>query len=140
VRGRPLLWALVGAAVVGSLVVKTEGVDFTVLEPSLLAVAGFVLLPGLTAFAIAWLVERAAPLQPWHGSRWLGLLALPALPALLAAPAFLLGGLAVLGLSRIDSLRSLRGRRLPRVVALGLVVAMIVAGGVDLTRDALRIL
>ena len=139
-RGRVPLWGLVGAAVLGGVFVKTEGVDFTVLEPRWFAVAAFVCLPGLAALAVAWVVERAARLEPWRCSRWLALLLLPASPALIGAPLFLLGAAAFVGLGRVEALRRLRDGRLPRFVALGLLGAMIVAGGADVVRDALEIL
>jgi hypothetical protein len=47
-------WGLVG----GALVVKDDGVDFTLLEPALLAILLFVALPATGAAATALLVER----------------------------------------------------------------------------------
>lgn len=139
-RGRILLWGLVGAAVVGSLVVKTEGVDFTLLEPLWFAVAAFAVLPGLAALVIAGLVERSARIEPWRCSRWFGLLLVPASPALLGAPVFLLGAAVFLGLGRIEALRRVPRLRLARLLTVGLLLALVVAGGVDLTRDALELL
>ena len=74
----------VGAAVVGGLVVKTDGVDFAILEPRWFAIAAFVALPGVAAFAVAYAIERLAPRAPWRCSRWAALLVLHALPAFLA--------------------------------------------------------
>jgi hypothetical protein len=139
-RARVTLWGLLGAAAVGGLVVHTDGADFTLLEPRWLAVASFVLLPGIAALLLAWLIERSARIEPWRCSRWLGLLALPTAPAVLAAPLLLLGAGAVLGLGRFESFRRLPSRRLPQLLALGLVVAGTVAGGVDLARDTVEIL
>ena len=48
------------AAVVGSLLLHSDGVDFTVLKPTWLAISLFIALPGLFAVAIAASVERVA--------------------------------------------------------------------------------
>ena len=74
--------ALASGAVVGSMLVHADGIDFTVLEPMWLAVGLFVTLPALFAVCIALAVDRldatddhAAP-TTWR--RWI-------LPAVLAA-------------------------------------------------------
>jgi hypothetical protein len=139
-RGRALLWGLVGAAVVGSQVVNTEGIDFNVLEPVWFAIAGFVALPGLAAFAIASAVERCAGIDPWRCSPWYAVLLVPSLPGVLATPVFLLGGALTIAVGRVPVLRRLPGRVVPRVLALGVVAAMIAVGSVDLTRDAAELL
>jgi hypothetical protein len=133
-RGRALLWGLVGAAVVGGQVVNTDGIDFNVLEPVWFASAGFVALPGLAAFAIASAVERCARIDPWRCSRWYAVLLVPALPGLLAAPLFLLGGILAIALGRIPALRRVPGRALPRAPALGFVAALIAVGSEVLAR------
>ena len=46
------------AVVVGSQLVHTDGVDFTLLEPALLAIALFVLIPGIYAALLTVLAER----------------------------------------------------------------------------------
>jgi hypothetical protein len=46
------------AVVVGSSLVHTDGVDFTLLDPPLLAVAMFVLIPGIYAALLTVLAER----------------------------------------------------------------------------------
>jgi hypothetical protein len=139
-RGRTLLWGLLGAAIVGSQVVKTDGVDFNVLEPRWFAIAGFVALPGLAALAIAWAIERSAQVEPWSCSPWFALLLVPALPGLLAAPLVLLGAGLTLALGRIVALRRLPGRALPQLLALAFVAIVILAGSADLARDAAELL
>ena len=63
-----------------------HGIDFVVLEPRSFAIAAFVALPGAAAFAVAAVLERLAPLEPWRVSRWAALLVVPALPAFVALP------------------------------------------------------
>jgi hypothetical protein len=89
------------AVVVGSLVVHTDGVDFT-LDPALLAIALFVLIPGTYAALLTVLAER------WldHGSLFAtGPWWLVTLPLLLWLPIW--PGLAVLivGLAAFEAVR-----------------------------------
>jgi hypothetical protein len=126
------------AVVVGSQIVHTDGVDFT-LDPVLLAIALFVLIPGiyaalLTVLAERWLGrDRAFASAPW------GVATLPLLLWLPIAP--LLAVLAV-GLAAFEGVRrTRRGAALlarpgwPWVVraALGVVFALSL---VDLVQDA----
>jgi hypothetical protein len=69
----PEWWRLtsvvLGAALpVGALIVHDDGVDFTVLEPPELAIAMFVLLPGLYGLLLLLIVERrlAPPAPSWQ--------------------------------------------------------------------------
>jgi hypothetical protein len=60
---------VLGAALpVGAAIVHDDGVDFTVLEPVELAVAMFVLLPGLYGLLLQLVVERrlSPPAPTWH--------------------------------------------------------------------------
>ena len=138
--GRLVLWGVLGAAVVGSAVVKTDGLDFNVLEPRWFAIASFVALPGLAALLVAWLIERCARIEPWRCSPWLALLVIPALPALVGAPLFLVGGAIAVGLGRIDALRRLPDRAWARMAALTLVLLIVAAGAADLARDTAELL
>lgn len=61
------------AIVVGNLLVEPDGVDFTRLEPGALAIALFVVLPGLYAFTVSRLVDRWLEPDAWSmrpGRRW----------------------------------------------------------------------
>lgn len=60
-------WSMVvGPAVVGgSLLVHTDGIDFRILEPTWLAIALFVILPGAFAGAVAWLADRWTAEGTW---------------------------------------------------------------------------
>jgi hypothetical protein len=139
-RGRVALWGLLGASVVGGLVVHTDGVDFNLLEPLWLAIAGFVALPGLAALAVAWIVERSAGIEPWRCSpRW-ALLLLPAAPALVGAPLFAAGAAVVVALGRVPALRRLPEARPVRLLAVAAVLALTAAGALDLARDTAAIL
>jgi len=75
------------AVVVGGILVHTDGVDFTTLEPALLAVALFVLIPGVYSLVLTLLAEG------WVGhSGWCQRVRLryAALPLLVFAPGFFL--------------------------------------------------
>jgi hypothetical protein len=139
-RGRRALWALVGAAVVGAAVVHTDGVDFNVLEPLWFAVAAFVVLPGAAALAVAWLVEESARFTPWQAPRPLALLVVPAAPGVVALPLAAAGAAVAVAACRVRAVRVLPQRRPARLAAAGLCVALIVAGAVDIARDAAEIL
>lgn len=68
---RRLTVGAASGAVVGSIVVQSEGIDFRVLQPTWLAIALFVALPGLFGVAISVAVDRVAarPL-PTGRRRW----------------------------------------------------------------------
>jgi hypothetical protein len=139
-RGRVALWGLLGAAVVGGVVVHPDGVDFNLLEPLWFAIAAFVALPGIAALAVAWLVERCAGVEPWRCSPWWALLLLPAAPALVGAPAFAAGAAVVVALGRIPALRRLPETRPVRLLAVAAVLALTASGALDLARDTAAIL
>jgi hypothetical protein len=72
---RVLSVALGAGLPVGALIVHTDGVDFTLLEPAELAVALFVLIPALYGVLLTALVERhvAPPPASWgrlEALRW----------------------------------------------------------------------
>jgi hypothetical protein len=64
---RALSVALGAGLPVGALVVHTDGVDFTLLEPVWLAVALFVLIPALYAVLLMLVVERFSRRPPSWG-------------------------------------------------------------------------
>ena len=58
------------AVVVGDMLVHVDGVDFLVLDPVWLAIALFVLIPGLYAVTLSLLAERwLGPRRPLPGGR-----------------------------------------------------------------------
>lgn len=76
------------AVVVGSMLVHTDGIDFRVLEPVSLAIALFVLLPGLFALSVSWLTDRWTRPDAWPmETRRAWILGLP--PLVLTGPAFM---------------------------------------------------
>ncbi|MFN2490632.1 MAG: hypothetical protein ABR529_13050 [Actinomycetota bacterium] len=57
-RYRPAVMAVIGAAVGGALVIRPEGIDFTLLAPLSLAIAMFLALPALYGAVMSALAER----------------------------------------------------------------------------------
>jgi hypothetical protein len=71
--------AAASGAVVGSMLLHDDGIDFHVLKPLWLAIALFVALPALFGAAIAAVVDRAAAMHlPLGWRRWISPLALVA--------------------------------------------------------------
>jgi hypothetical protein len=89
------------AVVVGSQIVTTDGIDFT-LDPALLAIAMFVLIPGLYAALLTVLAERwLADDGPFaRAPLWLAVV-----PLLLWSPIAPVFGLLVLGLVAFEAVR-----------------------------------
>jgi hypothetical protein len=137
-RARRPLWTLVGAAVGGATVIHSDGIDFTLLEPATLAVALFVAIPAGVSWLGAVLVERWGAAPPWPG-RWrsAAVLTLAALGTFGVA-AGVLAGIGAIGARRLG----LAGLvlRVGRVAVPVVLVAIVVAGTVDVVRDAIRIL
>lgn len=86
VNWRPLTMAAFAAAAGGSLVIHPDGIDFRVLDPLPLALAMFIILPGLYGLAMSLLAERL--LLVAEGPRFAGLLWswFPVLALLMAGP------------------------------------------------------
>ena len=124
------------AVVVGSMLVHTTGVDFTVLEPPLLAIALFMALPMVFVALLTCTAEWVLSTGRLRGVGWtvVGLVAwAPLAPLALAIGVGFLGWAAV---RRIDGVGSrLTGARAAWVARGGL-TAIFVAGLVDLVRDA----
>lgn len=62
---RRLSISLGPAVVVGALLVHTDGVDFTLLQPAALSIALFVALPGLAVLVLTTLAERWLEPDAW---------------------------------------------------------------------------
>lgn len=132
---------LAGGAVVGSLIVHDDGVDFTLLRPTWLAVALFVAVPALFGLLAAPAVEWAARPDGWFlrtPTRWallpLVVFLFPPLLLLVGVPAALVvGGGALLDRSPVWS-AALRGGAFAWAMrALWLAAAL--AGVAALSRD-----
>lgn len=130
------------AVVVGNLLVHTDGIDFHVLEPTALAIALFVALPGLFALSLALLVDRwDRPDARFHtGSRWV------LLPLVAYAALWPFGILAVVGTAAVLAVErnpaALAGVRDPAVlwVLRGLLIAIFAASLVALTAKVVELL
>jgi hypothetical protein len=125
------------AVFVGSQIVHTDGVDFT-LDPVLLAVAMFVLIPGLYAALLTLLAERwlAADSALMRAPTWL-----MSLPLLLWVPAFpvlvalVVGFVALEAVRRTDSGASALARPTWPWAARGLLTVVFVLSLVGLIQD-----
>ena len=143
-RLRVPLWTLAWGLLAAGALVSQDGVDFTLLEPTLLAIALFVALPAGGAALMAVLAERLSGWEPWRGTRRIVLL-------LAAAAAGNLGALVALVVSAVvlavvlvlDELRPSH-RAIVRRVALVMVplvlVALAVLGALDVVADTRALL
>jgi hypothetical protein len=139
---RPLgRWAVPAAAVFygavgGALLVHTDGVDFTLLEPAWLAIGLFVSLAAGFGAVVALFVARAAEPDAWPSrARWW--LIWPPLLFLLILPFMLVAavGLFVNWLAASSGQRALLWSVVRAAAIVGM-VAVLVLGVVDLARDA----
>jgi hypothetical protein len=89
--------ALWPAAVMGSLIVGPDGVDFTVLSPVALAIVLFVAIPGLFGALCAPAIDWALRSGGWARNAPLRFVLAP-LAVFLAPPLFLVVGLPTLGI------------------------------------------
>lgn len=137
-RLRLPLWVGFAALVGGSVFVHEDGIDFTLISPVLLAIALFVLLPGVAAALVVLLVERWDKQPPWQDRRLTTLVVAGSLGStFVLAPAALVV-VAALVVRRVGA----RGRLLQAgriVVPLGLFVIAVLAG-IDLAAESGRIL
>jgi hypothetical protein len=127
------------AIVVGSILVHTDGIDFTLLQPVELAITLFVAIPLVYGVLLTLLAEQLLAPEGWF-ARAPGLLA--SAPLLTWIPLFPVGAVLVLGwLAREWALRLPAGRAtlkhplMPWTARLILVV-LFIASLLDLTRDA----
>lgn len=145
VAGRPFFsskfalvgWTLAAGAIVGSIIVRSDGVDFTLLEPRLLAIAMFVGIPAAGALVITWLIARW---ESWWWFNWKRTLAaaIPGLPALVFFPLDIAVAVVAgvwLAALRIEGMRSLGGRMPVRWLALAAFGLLTGLGTIALARD-----
>ncbi len=137
-RLRLPLWIALAVTLGGATIVHEDGVDFTLLEPAALAIALFVVLPGVAAALVVVLVERWIGRAPWGNRRLTVGVCLAAL-----AGTFALGVAAIVGVAALAVRRARLGgpvRALARVaVPLGLVAVSLVSGW-QLLAESIRIL
>lgn len=135
-------WALAAGAIVGSIIVRSDGVDFTLLDPKVLAIGMFVGIPAAGAGLITWLMSR------WEAWWWTDrkrtlVAAVPGLPALIVLPldiAVATVGITWVSALRIEGVRSLGGWLPVRVLALAVFALLTGLGVVALARDVIGIL
>lgn len=129
------------AVVVGAMLVHTDGIDFTQLEPSWLGIALFVTLPGLFAHAVTRLGDHWLCEDSWFlRSRRLWILGLlPLLPVLPLLPLIAVALLGRLAYHRSRRLRSIVSAPAVAWVARGGLTALFVVALIDLTRDTLTL-
>lgn len=96
-RFRWVLYGLLGATAGGALVIRPDGIDFTLLKPLELAVAMFVLIPAAYGVALSLLTERLVQSTGFRQSRWRWA-AVPLLLSVLLAGSFGVGFLLIVGL------------------------------------------
>ena len=138
-RGRTVIWTVSLTLYGGADLLAPGSFDFTALDPKLLAVAGFVMLPLLYGIAVVPVIERLLTAEPWSSRRLTGVLVLGSLPLV---PAFPLGA-AAFGAALFVRRTPWLGSSLTRVarLAVPLVVAFAaVKYGIRLWQDAARIL
>lgn len=134
---------VVGPAVVAAAaLVHTDGIDFTILEPSWLPIALFTVLPLLSAWALVGLCERWLDPSSWflHGSPWR---AAPAALTVLLLPVLPLVVVGVLGRVAHQRSRTVReAMAAPVVPAVGraLLAVLFAVALVDLVRDTVTLL
>ena len=72
---RTFTFAFTSGVFVGALVIKDEGVDFHILEPTWLAIGLFVAVPALVGAAVPRMVDEVAARAPTRGS-WIAVVML----------------------------------------------------------------
>lgn len=134
----PAAWAAAGGLVVGAVILHTDGVDFTILEPTWLAIVLFVAIPAAGAALIAWLCD-VYPRFWWR--HWPGTAAalVPIIPGLVVFPvwiAALIVGSAWHAANANPSFRELTLSRPVTGLAVGVFGLITLLGALDLIRDS----
>lgn len=123
---------LASAAVVGSMLIHSDGIDFTLLKPAWLAVGLFIALPGVFGVVIGWVVDSVSRTDSWTARgrrRWLlPLICVACFPpsVVVVATAAVVFGLWVLvsGFEQVQRVRRLSSYALA-VRAIWLVIAAV---------------
>ena len=137
-RLRLPLWVGFAALVGGFVFVHEDGVDFTLISPVVLAIALFVLLPGVAAALVVLLVERWDREAAWRNRRLTVIVVVASLGSTFAlVPAALLTIAAFLVRRAGVRKRLLQVGRI--VVPLGLAAIAVIAG-IGLVAESSRIL
>lgn len=141
-RWMPFAWGLAGAITGGAILIKEDGVDFSLLEPHVLAIALFVAIPAVGAGLICWLTE-IYPRFWWKNWKATGSAAVFLVPSVIffpvAAAALIVGAAWWLAM-QVPRLRGFPAWRPARVAALMVFGLIVLLGGVDLANDVQGIL
>ena len=132
-------------AVIGSLLVHADGVDFTLLEPVWLAIAIFVAIPTVFGAVIGPLVNQWDPTDAWvNQGRWRRRLIPIAVVAFafIALPVVLIAGAVMVGWTQADRVPAIhRARTSPLLMDLlrAAWIAVAATGMATLVRDIVAI-
>lgn len=144
---RQLTSALGAGAVVGSMLVHADGVDFRLLRPLWLAIAFFVLIPSLFGFFIGPLEEVLARPEAWvHRGRrrWIlpivSILAIPPMVVVVGLASMFMLAWAAVRQAASPSFDSIRGNLLVGLVIRGVWLSIAIVGLVSLVGDSRTIL
>lgn len=137
-RLRLPLWVGFAALVGGSLFVHEDGVDFTLISPALLAIALFVLLPGVAAALVVLLVERWDREAAWRNRRLTVLVAAASLGSTLALVPAALVTIAAFLVKHAGARERLL--QVGRIVVPLVLAAIAVTAGIGLVAESSRIL
>ena len=141
-RSAPWVWGGLGATIGGTLILRPVGIDFTLLEPHLLAVVLFVAIPAAGAAATSALAERWLAREPRSIAWFAGLL--PLVPFALIGPTAIFGLVVTIGIVLAVPAGWVRSRSMvPRAVVLAGRAALAAVGAYaafTLAREVLEIL
>ena len=137
-RLRLPLWTLFGAVLGGATIVNDDGVDFTLLEPLALAIALFVLLPGLASAVVVVLVEHWERSEPFASRRQTIVLSACAAGGTFALVPAALAFLVLLAIERADVGRVVSRRA--TIVVTGALLVVCAVSVIDLVGTSRRIL
>ena len=138
-RIRVAAWTVLAGTAGGAAIVHTDGVDFTLLRPTWLAVGGIVAVLALGGLVTALLVEQWSTREFDPRSRATWAIAAPAVLGLPALAAAVVATVALLAISLIAShlppaaIGTLS--RYARIVVIVAVAGLIALGVADLVRD-----
>jgi hypothetical protein len=138
-RLRLPLWVVFWTLLGGAAVVHDDGVDFTVLEPTVLAIALFVALPAIAAATVVLLVERWAGTEPWADRRFSAGIVGAALLGTFALVLAFIVMVAALALEQLGPVRTFV-RTAARVAVPAAMVVFGVMAGLDLASDTRSLL
>ena len=135
---------LAAGAVVGSMLVHADGIDFRLLKPTWFAIALFVALPALFGAFIGPVVDRVADDNSWTRTgrrRWLlptiAVLAFP--PMILLLPFSIAIVMTFVALRRVDVVERVRATLPYGLVVRAVWLSIAVLGGFELVNDITEI-